>query len=137
MSKKLVVIGLITTALLLYFFYDEIYGFILRPYFELSVNPESVNLDTRTGSMNSTIFTIQSFNGYQGSLTVRVHLTGLVIIGNIYLTYPLEVYVEANEQASFSLVFCVSNISPGTYYADIIVSSGQIERSERIVIIAD
>ena len=134
MSKKSTVARLILVGILLYFFNDKIYGFLVRPSFELSANPGSIILNKNKGSTNSTIVSILSINGYNGKLSIAAHLTGVIIIGDIHLIYPSEVALEANQQVSFELTFRAVSITPGTYYADIVASDGQLESSERIAI---
>ena len=134
MSKKSTVAGLILLVGLLYFFYDDIFGFLVRPSFRLSVNPELIVLYRYKGSVNNTKISILSIDGYNGQLSIDVHLAGAIIIGDVQMIHPSEVSLEANQQVSFELTFRAVSITPGTYYADIVASDGQLKSSERIAI---
>ena len=134
MSKKATITGIILAGILLYFFSDTVFGFLDSPSFEISVHPESIILNTHSGSTNSTKIFIASINGYDSNVSIDVHITSVIIVGDLQLIHPSQVALEANQQVSFELTFRVVSIMPGTYYADIIASDGQLERSERIAI---
>jgi uncharacterized membrane protein len=132
MSRKSGVLGLALIVTVLWFCHEQIYGLLFwqKPGFELSASPESVVLYSRRGSENGTVITIKSINGYQGNLSVKVELKGFVIAGEIKATYLSNLILKANEQVSLGLTLYVpSLVVPGTYYAEIIVTDGELEVS--------
>jgi uncharacterized membrane protein len=132
MSRKSGVLGLVLIVTVLWFCHEQIYGLLFwqKPGFELSASPESVVLYSRRGSENGTVITIKSINGYQGNLSVKVELKGFVIAGEIQATYLSNLILKANEQVSLGLTLYVpSLVAPGTYYAEIIVTDGELEVS--------
>jgi len=133
------VLGLSVTILALYMYHDYIIGLLVNPQpsFELSAVTESIILYRYEGHSNSTIITIKSINGFQGTVEVKVTLKSpfMTILGDIELSHPGNMTLAANEQVSFELFFYVrSTISPGTYLAEVVATNGELERSVTITL---
>ena len=107
-----------------------------RPDFEVTANPSSIALSRYKGSSNSTVISIESINGFDGPITIRVD--SQVMIGHIDLLYPSEVTLTGNGQSDFVLDFYVpSAVAPGKYPIDIVAwdnFSGQLKHTLRITI---
>ena len=123
-------------AVFLLLHYNDIVGFLrARPDFEISIRPESIDLQAYKEGSTIVIITVTSINGLDSDIALDV-APSLGIVGVSFTIEPSTVSLPAHGQVTCILSIDVTSPVPtGRHYVDVIGTAGHLEHIARLTII--
>ena len=128
------VAAFIVFSVILFFYGDYWLGILMaRPDFQLSASPSLVQLGG-VGSVNTTVITLTSINGFDSDVKVDVEPV-FGILGVKFTLEPSEIRLPTNGEVACLLMFEVTSYMPqGQYLVDVTGISGNVTRTVQITV---
>lgn len=134
LRKTIFALIVIVSALVIcYTFYNFFIGSIASPSFKVTASFETLSIHYLNGSMNSTVISLKSINGFEGVISLELQKSFGMSPSLDVLLEPEEVSLTPDETVQTSLTLIARyNIPKEQYIVDVICRGNGIQRTVRI-----